>query len=84
MRIVMMTAAMLGLLAAPAYAQKGSPPPSDQKTPLQIQDELKARELAEAERQYELMRKARPPAAEAAKTDPWGNMRSTTPPREKR
>jgi hypothetical protein len=71
--IVLAAAAAVALSCAPASAQGMKAPES--KTPQQIADELKRREDAEVERQYE--KRARTPAPEV-QNDPWRNIRPSS------
>jgi Flp pilus assembly protein TadD len=86
MRTFAVAAAMVVLLAGPAYSQGrssqgASGQPAAAKTPMQLIDEQKQRDLAEVERQYE--RRAKRPDTDA-KSDPWRTMRSVDPPQQKR
>jgi hypothetical protein len=80
MRVLTRAAAMVVLLTGPAHAQgtQSQPPP---KTPMQLIDDQRQRELADVERQYE--RRAKTPDSDA-KNDPWRTMRSVQPPAQKR
>ena len=86
MRTFTVAAAMIVLLAGPAYSQgRSSQGAGGQhegtKTPMQLIDEQKQRELAEVERQYE--RRAKRPDGDT-KNDPWRTMRSVDSPQQKR
>ena len=87
MRTFTVAAAMaVVLLAGPAYSQgRSSQGAGGQqegtKTPMQLIEEQKQRELAEVERQYE--RRTKRPDADA-KSDPWRTMRSVDSPQQKR
>jgi hypothetical protein len=83
MRTLTATAAMIAVLAGPAYSQQKPPGPA-QLTPQQMLDEKKRSEDAEVERQYDRMMKRAKTPEPAAKQDPWGNIRTVTPSNEKR
>jgi len=76
MRTFTIAAVATALWAGPAYAQ--------QKTPLEIQDELKKREAADIARQYDAAPGRAKTQAPDTTPDPWRNIRPSTPPPEKR
>jgi len=76
MRIFTIAAVVTALWAASAYAQ--------QKTPLEMQDEVKKREAAEIARQYDAAPGRAKTQAPDATPDPWRNIRPSTPTPEKR
>jgi|RhiMetdeSRZDD1v2_1073273.scaffolds.fasta_scaffold00327_30 hypothetical protein len=82
MRAFTLAAAIAVVLAAPAYAQRGQKgdDAAPAKTPMQMIDELKQRDAAEIERQYD--RRAKRPDSDV-KADPWHNIRATGTPQQK-
>ena len=77
MRTLAVTAAMIAVLAQPAYSQG---PPSS-KTPQQLIDEQKRREQADVEQRYD--NRAKTPDVQV-KDDPWRTIRPAAPGNQKR
>jgi hypothetical protein len=70
MKKIAMTAFMLGILTAPAFAQ------GKESEPLEILDRDKKMQAEALDRQYKKMMDRNRKEGDAQKSDPWSNMRT--------
>jgi hypothetical protein len=73
MKKLLLSAAALAILVAPAFAQRQK----QETNPLVIEDEIKKKEADKLDQQYKrMMERSRQGSETAARTDPWANMRA--------
>ena len=85
---VAVTAVMIALLTAPAHSQSMQQRQEERgksvtKTPMQIQEEERAQQALQAERDYDAAMKRSKATTPSAAPDPWQNVRPSPAPDKK-